>query len=281
MSERAELVSGASVVEAPTAALSAAIRQREAPARMQHDLAGWLREQGVEGDDLRAMLAVGPERMLVYRKLVHNRLRGTILDFIERTAARLGTGRFRRDFEAFVEERAPSSPYLRDVPAEFVEWAAPRWAADPEVPAWVPDLARHELLDYEVRNDPRGGEPGTGLPLALDRPLRFDGTVRLVRYGWAVHRLPRKKDDTSEPEAEPTRLLVYRDAEHKARYLALTPFADALLHELLLARKAVQPALVDAAAALGEPLDDEKLGAAAQLFADLAERNVCLGAEPA
>lgn len=269
------------LVEPPTAALSAAIRRREAPARMEDDLAGWLREQGVEGDDLQAMLAVGAERMLVYRKLVHNRLRSTILDFIERTVARLGSARFRRDFEAFVEERAPSSPYLRDVPTEFVEWAAPRWAADPEVPPWVPDLARHELLDYEVRNDPRGGETDTGLPLALDRPLRFDGTARLVRYGFAVHLMPRKKDDTSEPEAEPVRLLVYRDAEHKARYLALTPFADALLHELLLRRKAVQPALVDAAAALGEPLDDEKLGAAAQLLADLGERKVCLGAEPA
>jgi hypothetical protein len=268
------------VIEAPTAALAAAIRRQQAPEALQHDLAGWLRAQGVEGDDLAAMLAVGAERMLVYRKLVHNRLRVTILEFIERTGARLGTARFRRDFEAFVELRAPSSPYLRDVPTEFVDWAAPRWAADPEVPAWLPELARHELLDYEVRNDPRGGEADTGLPLALDRPLRFDGTARLVHYGWAVHRLPRDKGDTSEPEAEPTRLLVYRDAEHKARYLALTPFADALLRELLLARKAVQPALVDAAAALGEPLDDEKLAAAAQLLADLAERRVCLGAEP-
>lgn len=267
-------------IEAPTAALAAAIRGQQAPQAMHDDLAAWLRARGVEGDDLAAMLAVGAERMLVYRKLVHNRLRNTIVDFITRTAARLGRERFRRDFEAFVEERAPSSPYLRDVPTEFVEWAAPRWAADPEVPAWLPDLARHELVDYEVRNDPLGGEPETGLPLALDRPLRFDGTARLVRYGWAVHRLPRKKSDRSEPEAEPTRLLVYRDDAHEPRYLALTPFADALLRELLLERKAVQPALMAAAAALGEPLDDEKLGAAALLIADLGERKVCLGAEP-
>jgi hypothetical protein len=267
-------------IEAPTAALAAVIRQQRAPQAVRDDLAAFLRAQGVEGEDLSAMLAVGAERMLVYRRLVHNRLRGTIVDFLEYTVARLGVDRYRRDFEAFVELCAPSSPYLRDVPAEFVEWVLPRWTADPAVPAWLPDLARHELVDYEVRNDPRGGEPETGLPLALDRPLRFDGTARLVRYGWAVHRLPRDEDDTSEPDAEPTRLLVYRDAEHKPRYLALSPFADALLHELLLARKAVQPALLAAAAALGEPLDDDKLGSAAQLIADLGERRVCLGAEP-
>lgn len=268
------------VIETPTAALAAVIRQRQAPQAMQDDLAAFLRAQGVEGDDLPAMLAVGAERMLVYRKLVHNRLRNTISEFIERTVARLGWPRFRRDFEEFVELCAPTSPYLRDVPTEFVEWVEPRWAADPEVPAWMIELARHELLDYEVRNDPRGGEPESGLPLALDRPLRFDGTARLVRYAHAVHRLPHAKGDRTEPDAEPTPLLVYRDTEHKARYLALTPFADALVRELL-ERKAVQPALLDAAAAIGEPLDDEKLATAAQLLADLAERRVCLGAEPA
>lgn len=265
--------------DAPTRALAALIRQQAAPEAMQDDLAGWLRAQGVEGDDLQAMLEVGAKRMLVYRQLVHNSLRTPTAELIVRTVARLGVARFRRDFSAFVELRASSSPYIRDVPTEFVEWVTPRWTADPEVPAWVPELARHELLDFEVRNDPRGGEPNTGLPLALARPLRFDGTARLVAYDHAVHRLPTHKGDRSEPQAEPTRLLVYRDAEHKARYLALTPFADALLRQLL-AGQAVQPALLAAAAALGEPLDDEKLGAAAELLADLGERGVCLGAEP-
>ena len=267
-------------IEAPTRALAALIRQRSAPTAAQEDFETYLRAQGVEGDDLRAMLEVGAKRALVYRRLVFNSMRNVTIDFIERTVARLGFERVRSDFEGFVEARASESPYLRDVPGEFVEWVVPHWAADPEVPAWIPELARHELLEYVVRSDPRGGEPDTELPLALDRPLRFDGTTRLVRYAHAVHRLPRAKDDRTEPDAEPTCLLVYRDPEHKARYLALTPFADALVRELL-GGKAVQPALIDAAAALGEPLDDEKLATTAQLLADLAERRVCLGAEPA
>jgi hypothetical protein len=269
------------IIERSTAALAAVIRQQRAPEAMQDDLAAYLRAQGVEGEDLEAMLAVGAERMLVYRKLVHNRLRNTTAEFLVRTVARLGFARYRHDFEAFVEHHAPRSPYLRDVPPEFVEWVGPRWAADPEVPAYLPDLARHELLDFEVRNDPLGGEPATDLPLALDRPLRFDGTARLIRYEHAVHRLPKGKKDRSEPDAEPTRLLVYRDVEHQPRYLALTPFAAELLRALLDERKAVQPGLLAAAAALGEPLDDDKLGSAAQLFADLGERGVLLGAEPA
>ncbi|MCX4247280.1 HvfC family peptide modification chaperone [Paraliomyxa miuraensis] len=272
------------VVERPTSALAAVIRRRDAPTAMREDLEGWLAAQGVEGEDLQAMLAVGAERLLVYRKLVHNRLRSTTREFLERTVARLGTERFARDFEGFMEDRASHTPYLRDVPTEFLEWVLPRWAEDPEVPRYLPDLARHEVCDYEVRNhfsaQAHEDDAPTGLPLALDRPLRFHGAARLMHYEHAVHRLSTAKDDRTEAEAEPTHLLVYRDDRHRARYLALTPFAAALLQALVVDRMAVQPALLAAAQALGEPLDDDKLASAAELLADLAERGACLGAEP-
>lgn len=267
--------------ETSIAALNAVIRQQRAPSAMEADLAAYLREHGVEGEDLDSMVEVGAERMLVYRALVHNRLRNAIRDFIPRTVARVGMGRYKRDLAAFMEDRAAVSPYLRDVPAEFVAWVTPRWADDPQVPDYIPDLAQHELLDVDVSNDPRGGEGPTGLPLALDRPLRFDGAARLCEYAYAVHRLSTKSEDRTEPDAEPTRLLVYRDEHHKPRYLALTPFAAALLRQLMHERLPVQAALATAVESLGEPLDDDKLASAAQLFADLAERGVCLGAEPA
>ncbi len=80
--------------------------------------------------------------------------------------------------------------------------------------------------------------------------------------------------------ARPTRLLVYRDQRHRPRYLELTPFAAALLRALIERGEAVQPALLSACEALGEPLDDDRLASAAQLIADLGERGVCLGAAP-
>ncbi|MEM7159598.1 MAG: putative DNA-binding domain-containing protein [Myxococcota bacterium] len=272
--------SDAPAIERPTAALDAMIRELGAQARMESDYGAYLKEHGVEGEDLDAMLEVGTERMLVYRQLVHNRIRNATRSFIGRTFARLGKERCRRDVATFMDDRAPRSPYLRDVPAEFVEWACPRWEADPEVPDYIPDLARHELLSIDVRNDWRGGEEPTGVALALDRPLRFDGAARLVQYSHAVHRLPKSTEDRTEPEAEETRLLVYRDAEHDPRYLSLTPFAAALLEALMNDGLAVQPALQAACESLGQVLDDAALGSAAQLFADLGERGVCLGAEP-
>lgn len=258
-------------------ALDAAIRRADAPARMREDLEGWLREHRVRGDDLRALVAVGAERLLVYRSLVHNRMRNATRAFIPRTAARLGADRIRADFERWVDEAAARSYYLRDVPEEFVEWVIPQWEADLEIPAYIADLARHELLDKTVKNDPAGGEAPTGQPVALDRPLAFDGSARLSTYAFAVHRLPSDRDDRTEPEAVSTALLVYRDREHAVRYLQLTPWAKAVV-ERLVAGEAVQAALEGAAADLGETLDDEKLASAATLLADLADRGVMLGA---
>jgi uncharacterized protein len=267
--------------EATIRALDAVIRLADAPERLKHDTEAFLRERGVADEDLDAMLAAGSERMLVYRKLVHNRITHAIRDFIPRAVAVRTREALRDDVAAFMEARAVKSAYLRDAPREFVDWVESRWRAAPEVPDWLHDLARHELLALDVRNDPRGGEPSTGLEVALDRPLRFDGSARRVSHAYAVHRLPSDAEAVraDPPECAPTHLLVYRDAEHKVRYLELTAFAAAVLDELLVRHATVADGLRRACDALSETLTDDRLAIAAELLADLAERGVLLGAE--
>jgi hypothetical protein len=264
--------------ESTVAAMSAVIRAHGAPSEVRADYLAWLATHGVTGDDADALASIGGERMLVYRSLVHNRLVGAIREFIPRAAARRGRPELREDFAAFMEACAPKSPYLRDVPGEFVTWVQPRWASDAAVPPYLHDLARHELLELEVRNDPRGGEGPTGADLALDRPLAFDGSARLMRYAWAVQRLPKSVDDRSAPEERASDLIVFRDASQKVRYLELTPWAALVLAELLVGGHAVADGLQRAAATTGEPLDDDKLGKAAMLFAELSDVGVLLGA---
>ena len=265
-------------IEPPVRALNELIRREAAPGAMREDFEGWLTAQGVSGPDLDAMLEVGAERLLVYRRLVHNRMRNTMREFIPRTAARLGKPTYRAYIDRYMDEVAPITAYLRDVPAEFVAWAVPKLLADPDVSDYLADLARHELLQIDVRNDPRGGEAPTGNAVALDRPLRFDGAARRIDYDYAVHELPRPVEDRTEPKQARTQLLVYRDDDNKPRYLDLIPLAAALLDRLL-AGEPLEPAIRGACEQIGEPLDDDKLAQAAMLLADLGERGVMLGAE--
>lgn len=267
------------------------------------DPRAWLARAGLEGPDLEAMAALPPKRLLLYRSLIRRGLTGAIRAGIPRTAARLGA-RFEADVARFIEAEPPRSRYLRDVAFEFVGFAAPRWAGDPEVPAYLADLARHELAafaaacaeqDEEVAAGGASGPPGDEAPatpgdempgdeapgplgeaLSLARGARFQRAAALVRYEHAVHRLQGDESARDVPAREPTRLLVYRDAAHDVRFLELTPLAAEILGRLL-AGAALGEAVVAGCAALGHPVDGPVLESTAALLSDLAERGALLG----
>ena len=266
----------------PDAALQRAIadaclgaRAGEAIAR---DLRGWLEERGVPADDVEAIVAA-PARLGVYRSLVRNGLSSVVLRMLPRARARLNracAGRFDADLAAFVDEVGPRTHYLRDVPAEYLAWAAPRWRADASVPAYLPDLATHELTHFAVAAAAPASRAPALAEVALDRPLAFLDSTRLLHHGWAVHELPADEDATVEPARGDVHLLAYRDADHVVRWLALTPLASAILARLLAGEPlgdAVAQACSQAGATPASVLADT-----ARLLADLGERGVLLGA---
>src|SRR5262249_15268470 len=112
--------------------------------------------------------------------------------------------------------------------------------------------------------------------ITAERPLVFAEPKRLVALAWAVHLLD-KGDLRAEPDERPVTILAYRDAEHRSRFLELTPLAAAIL-ERLFAGEPLGEAIVTACGASGHPLDDSVLAGAARLLADLGERGVLVGA---
>ncbi len=216
----------------------------------------------------------GASRVLVYRQLVRNGIRTAVRGFLRRTAARLGD-ELDRWYDRWLAERGPRSRYLRDMPLEFFHWARPLWEHDESVPAYMVELARHELLDYEVAAS-ASAPVDTEAAVDLASPLLFDGSVRLVRYAHAIHELSADPADRSEPEARPTILLAYRDTEHDVRYLSLSALADEVLTRLL-EGATLGDAVTEGAKAAGEPLDGDVLGRISALLADLHERGAMLG----
>jgi hypothetical protein len=243
------------------------------------DLEAFLRAHAVEPEDAEALLA-SPRRLGLYRRLVRFNVTGVIDTMLEATKARLevvAPGTFDRDVAAFLDEVGPRTPHLRDVPAEFLAFAASRWRGDAALPAWIVDYAELELADFTVGVAPRPSAPAPALgEVSADRPLVFAEPKRLMHLGWAVNVMP-ADDLRAVPEARPVSVLVYRDAAHKTRFLELTPLASAIL-ERLFAGEALGPAMVAACQAKEHPLDDLVLAGAAQLLADLGERGVLLGA---
>jgi hypothetical protein len=245
---------------------------------MARDLRGWLETHGVARDDVEAILAA-PPRLGVYRSLVRSGLSSIVLRMLPRTRARMNrarAGSFDYDVAAFVDAVGPRTHYLRDVPAELVAWAEPRWRADARLPPYLPDLALHELAHFAVA----AAAPASSTPelaeLALDRPLAFVDSMRLQRYAWAVHELSADEEATDEPARREVRLLAYRDASHAVRWLELSPLATAVLDRLA-AGDALGPAVEGACAGSGVA-PASVLPDVARLLADLGARGVLLGA---
>lgn len=276
-------MSGPTSGDADVAALLGALQGTVSAAREEDvaaDPRAWLAGAGVSGDHLEAMASIPAERLLIYRRLVRQGLRGAIRCEIPRAAARLGPA-FDAYVDRFLAEELPRSPYLRDVAFELVRWAAPLWAEDPDVPSYIPDLARHELIAFVAAGaaaDEEGAAAAiTGEELSLDRKARFHPSATLVRYEHAVHRLQADEAARDVPAREPTALLAYRDAAHEVRYLELSPPAAAIVGRLL-AGATLRDAVVGGCGELGHALDGAVLQGTAALLADLGERGALLGA---
>ncbi|TPV92414.1 MAG: DUF692 family protein [Myxococcales bacterium FL481] len=227
-------------------------------------------------DDREVVVRVGSPALYVYRRLVRGTIVSVVETFLSRTRARF-EGELSPWVDRWLAHCGATTAYLADAPLEFLDWAEPRWRADPNIAAYLPDLARHELTEFEVGMLP-DPDPlvGDGEPFALTSTLVVTPTLRLRSYAYAVHELPQDEDDRTVPVGRDTLLLCYRDADHEVRYLALSPVAMAWVRHLR-DGMTVESALRSACREAGEALGDEILARMSQLLADLAQRGVVLG----
>jgi hypothetical protein len=263
-------------------ALGQIIRDRALYDRVAEDPDAGLAALGLDAQARAGMLASGTQRLLAYHHMAHGRLFKTIRTFLGGAAVRLGDDRLRSDVDDWIADPGPKTVYLRDIPAEFLAWARPRWDEDPALPAWLGELAAHQVLIRTLRNDPREVGPHSEVSIDLERPIVCNATIELVRPRWAVHRLPAKLPDDAEPEllAGGHAVIAYRHADDQPRFIDIKPRSAHML-DLLIAGNSLRDALFGACEATGETLDDEILSVTAVTLADLIDRHVLLGGSSA
>ena len=245
------------------------------PELSPEELSERLARQGVADADRKSIEAEDFQRLLLYRRLVRHTLRETLELAIPRSMARMGSV-FEEYFDRFLCERGPRTHYLRDATAELIEWCEPLWAEDPRIPAYLPELARHEALRIEMGAMPGAPPDHESGELTLEHGVCFIRASRLMRYRHALHELSDDVNDTSSPVQRETRLFVYRSPEHEVRYLELSALAFAIV-ERLLRGDALGSAVKLACSEEGVLVDPGVLDGTARLLADLAERGALLG----
>ena len=168
-------------------------------------------------------------RLAVYRDLFFNNIEGLLAGNFPVIRRTLGNEAWCALVRRFYADHHSQTPLFPEIAREFIRYLESR--EDDALPPWLRELAHYEWVElalqvaddavppHVLEGDLLAGEP-------LVSPFAW-----ALAYQWPVHRIgPAFQADT--PPAEPTMLLVRRDAAHQVRFAAISPLVYRLV-ELL------------------------------------------------
>jgi hypothetical protein len=223
--------------------------------------------------DLQALGA--PERWLLYRTMVRDRLRDMIAVGLPRTLALLGEPAFRACFDRWLDQAPPQTRYIREIVPAFVAFALPTWSTDATLPPWTADLARFETARWEVWYQPN--PPTDAQALAFERRPLVNPALRVLRLSYPVH--TRRPPNDPFP-AEPTHLALFRTPEHGVDVWVLNAMTADLLEAWQTGEQTITESVREAADRRGVSISPGFIDKLSETMARFVERGVLLGSRP-
>ncbi len=190
-------------------------------------LAGWIRDPSTGT----APPGIEQRRLDIYRELFFNNIANLLGGNFPVLRRIHGDAAWRALVDAFYRDHGSRTPLFTELPREFLRYLEAR-VPDPAMP-WLRELAHYEWVELalqvseatpgDIAHDPRGGLlAGRPLPSPLAWPLA---------YAWPVHRIGPDYLPT-QPPAEPTLLLLRREADGRVSFHGLSPLTFRLLQRL-------------------------------------------------
>lgn len=166
-------------------------------------------------------------RLKVYSELVFNNLDALLAGGFPVIRRTMGDADWRALVRAFLARHRSDTPLFTELGREFTAFLESAAGHDPQRP-WLAELAHYEWAELGLQlsdastppHDP-AGDLLAGVPLLS--PLAWP-----LAYRWPVNRIGPAFQPTSPP-AEPTLVLLRREADGRIHFSALSP----LLHRLL------------------------------------------------
>lgn len=168
---------------------------------------------------------VEPRRMAVYRELFRATLDSLLAANFPVIRKTLGDETWAAMVGEFHRQHRCATPLFTEVGQEFIGWLAARAEHHPQ---WLPELAHYEWMELCAQiddaplppHDP-AGDLLAGVPLLSPQAWP-------LAYAWPVDRIGPALQPAAPP-AEPTLVLVRRDAAMQVHFAKLSPLAFRLL----------------------------------------------------
>ena len=247
--------------------------------QMQYEFAAWIRKP----DPIHTPQNIERRRMDIYRGLFLNNVKNFLENAFPVAARTLGQEAWQNLVEEFFEKHLSTSPYFREIPQEFMAWLMENFQVQQQQPPWLPELLHYEWLELHISTlDAPQPEISTST-IDMDKPVVMSPFFQMGAYRWPVQTIGPENKPTEMP-AIPTLLAVYRTAEHKVRFMQLSPQAAMLLDVLQQSPDLTPRAAVNEIVKTQQEQAGERGGAMpfpdslAQEFLDaFAERGILLG----
>ncbi|PJK14848.1 DUF2063 domain-containing protein [Lysobacteraceae bacterium NML07-0707] len=168
-------------------------------------------------------------RLAVYRELFFNTIENLLASNFPVIKKTLGQTAWRQKVEDFHRQYRAQTPLFTRIGCEFIDFLQQQ-PQDPAAP-WLAELAHYEWMELKAQIDDSPVPPHDsdadllqGIPLLAPQ-------VWPLAYQWPVEKIGPAFKPTGVP-AQPSLLLVYRDADMQVRFSSLAPLAYRLLQLL-------------------------------------------------
>jgi hypothetical protein len=218
-------------------------------------------------------------RMAIYRELFFNNVAGLLGRTFPVLHKILGAERWKVVIRDYFSRHRSHTPLFLEMPREFLQYLEDERGEVEGDPPFMRELAHYEWVELALSIDER--DPDLD---AVDREGDLlEGRPALTPLYWSlsyrfpVHRLS-PQFTPSEPGAELTRLLVYRDLDDEVGFIEINVVTARLLE--LLADDSIasgRAALEAIAEELNHPQPETVVSGGLQILEDLRNRQLILG----
>jgi hypothetical protein len=227
-----------------------------------------------------APVDVEDRRMAIYRDLFFRNISGLLENAFPVLRRILGDTRWQALIRDFMVHHRAATPLFLELSQELLDYLGTTRAGQAtDDPPFLLELAHYEWVELALsvsddEPDPTHADPNgdllDGVPVVS--PLAWN-----LSYRYPVHRIG-PDFQPSEPGAQPTHLVVYRNRKDRVEFLEVNVVTQRLL-ELLKEdqMRTGLETLETIAAELQHPAPEQVVTAGAALLQDLRSRNIILG----
>jgi hypothetical protein len=229
-----------------------------------------------------APAGIEDRRMKIYRDLFFNNIQGLLAGNFPVLRGLYDEDGWRALVRDFYANHRCRTPLFPEIAREFLQYLQDERDARPDDPPFLLELAHYEWVELALELDERSIDSVAADPdgdLLDGRPV-LNPLTRLLAYRYPVHRI-RPDFRPSEPPAQATHLLVYRNRDDDVKFMQLNAITQRLLEMLDRDDDASgRDVLVEIAGEIGHADAERLVEAGADLLADLRQRGAVLGTRP-